>query len=37
VPVSGDVELKYYVEYYSTGAATAGAVKSRVSYTIAYE
>ncbi|MDZ4360336.1 MAG: fimbrial protein [Variovorax sp.] len=37
VPAGGNVDLKYYVEYYSTGAATAGAVKSRVNYTIAYE
>ncbi|MES2250255.1 MAG: fimbrial protein [Pseudomonadota bacterium] len=39
VPVSGTgtADLKYYVEYYSTGAAGAGAVKSRVGYTIAYE
>lgn len=37
VPAGGNVDLKYYVEYYSTGAATAGAVTSRVNYTIAYE
>ncbi|QFZ85602.1 type 1 fimbrial protein [Variovorax paradoxus] len=37
VPASGNADLKYYVEYYSNGAATAGAVKSRVMYSITYE
>lgn len=39
VPVSGTgaADLQYYVEYFSTGAATAGAVKSRVMYSISYE
>ncbi len=34
---TGTADLKYYVEYFSTGAATAGAVKSRVMYSISYE
>jgi len=34
---AGTADLKYYVEYYSNGAAGAGAVKSRVMYSISYE
>ncbi len=34
---AGTADLRYYVEYYSNGAATAGAVKSRVMYSISYE
>ncbi|MCY1236718.1 Major fimbrial subunit SMF-1 [compost metagenome] len=39
VPVSGTggAELMYYVEYFATHAATPGAVKSRVMYSISYE
>lgn len=37
VPASGNADLQYYVEYYSNGAAGAGAVKSRVMYSISYE
>jgi len=37
VPASGNVDLTYHAEYFATGAATAGAVKSRVMYSISYE
>jgi len=34
---SGGATLSYYVQYVATGAATAGAAKSSVLYTIAYQ
>ncbi|OBX02113.1 hypothetical protein QV05_03790 [Gallibacterium genomosp. 1] len=33
----GKATLRYKVRYYATGNATAGAVQSRVNYTLAYE
>jgi major type 1 subunit fimbrin (pilin) len=35
--VSGAAELKYFAEYYATGKATAGPVKSSVEYTVDYQ
>lgn len=33
----GNATLNYYVEYYATAAATAGAANSRVQYTLVYQ
>ena len=35
--VSGAADLKYFAEYYATGKATAGPVKSSVQYTVDYQ
>ena len=35
--VSGAADLKYFAEYYATGAATAGPVNTSVQYTVDYQ
>jgi major type 1 subunit fimbrin (pilin) len=35
--VSGAADLKYFAEYYATGAATAGPVNTSVKYTVDYQ
>jgi major type 1 subunit fimbrin (pilin) len=35
--VSGAANLKYFAEYYATGKATAGPVKTSVQYTVDYQ
>ena len=35
-PLTGDGQLRYGVEYYATGAATAGSVASTVTYSLIY-
>ena len=34
---SGSGNLKYFAQYYSTGAATPGAVNTSVQYTMQYQ
>lgn len=35
--VSGGADMKYFAEYYATGAATAGPVNTSVQYTVDYQ